>query len=151
MSRWSTRLRRAASLLLGVHLLQVILLAASAVCDLPGAASAHTAHAAQVTAAAVGSDDQHRAHHAQPEHDHAGRGEPGAELSADQSSQHPSHHTPAQNAACPMAMACTVTAVVAPVPTFVTTEVQVPTLRVPHTASAPLSLRLAPEPPPPRA
>lgn len=139
MSRWSIRLRRAASLLLGVHLLQVILLAASAVCD--PVATAVSMDAAQSVAVA-------------PAHAHHGHGlvATGVAPAADEGLQQtaPAHHK-SQNSSCPMAMACTVTAVMAPVPSIASSVVQVPTLPVVHTASAPLSMRGAPEPPPPRA
>lgn len=143
MPRWSTRLRRASALLMGVHLLQVILLAVSAVCEprmvLPGHASA----AGQTIEAHVASAHQLVGHHAAVPHAATGAdtAAPGA----------PAHHAPDSGAPCPMAMACTVSAVLAPSPTFVTTEVLVENPRLAHLATAPRSTRLAPEPPPPRA
>lgn len=166
MSRWSVRFRRAAPLFLGLHLLQVILLAASAVCDLQavdrdtrvGGAIA-TSRSAPVPSS--GSSEAHAGHA------HAGHTAHPAvataavtdvELGTNQEtspkaphgSTHPSHHG-SGGADCPMAMACTVTAVVAPVPTIATTEVQIIAQRVSHRMSTPRSMPLAPDTPPPRA
>lgn len=157
MPRWSTRLRRAASILLGVHLLQVVLLAASAVCDpVTGGASHDSLTMAPPVIASVHapSSAPHTAHEAPVAANHHGHHHVPAS-SAD--AAHPSspdtapapHHAPS-GAPCPMAMACTVTAIVAPVPTIATREVFVATERVTERTTAPRSTRVAPEPPPPR-
>lgn len=132
MNRWATRFRRAAVVLVGVHLLQVILLAASAVCDLSIAAP--TDHAAH-TAAAMPA--HHGAHH-------SGHGVPMSE-----SSQDAPHHT-SHTTSCPMAMACAATAIIVPVPMLASHEVQVGTERIVHDGLVLSSTRQAPEPPPPR-
>lgn len=132
MNRWATRFRRAAVVLVGVHLLQVILLAASAVCDLSIAAP--TDHAAH-TAAAI------PAHHGAQHSDH------GVPMS--ESSQDAPHHT-SHTTSCPMAMACAATAIIVPVPMLASHEVQVGTERIVHDGLVLRSKRQAPEPPPPR-
>jgi hypothetical protein len=143
MSRWSARLRRAASLLLGVQLLQAILLAASAVCA-PGDYGVAEAVAAVPMAPASHHHGEHAshlpAHTVPPEgvHDQAPADQPSA----------PTHHAPA--ASCPMAMTCTVAAVLADVPTFATRTVVVPAFALSHDMKAPASVRPAPETPPPR-
>lgn len=139
MPRWSTRLRRAASILLGVHLLQVVLLAASAVCDTAAGAVGHESLA--VTPSVIAS--AHGGHHHAPASDD----DAGLPLSTDTAPA--PHHAPA-GAPCPMAMACTVTAIVTPVPTIATREVLVAAERVTERTTAPRSTRVAPEPPPPR-
>jgi hypothetical protein len=150
MIRWSTRLRRAASLLLGVQLLQVILLAASAVCD--PAVLARVAPGVEVTspaAPAVAPQASGPVHH---HAEHALHGEQSLGTQNGSLPQEPSappHHDPA--ATCPMAMACTVTAVIAAVPTIDTATVIVPALALSYDPEAPASVRPAPETPPPRA
>lgn len=144
MSRWSTRFRRAASLLLGVHLLQAILLAASAVCDRSlrdGAAALEyqavhgAAHGAMPVATSA-----HHAHHSVTD------AKPADQAPADGSPHHSSHTT-----SCPMAMACAATAIVAPVPTLASADVSVSDARIGHDALALRSLHVGPETPPPRS
>lgn len=129
-------------MLLSVQLLQVILLAASAVCDpaagaVPGGASPL---AMPVASAPQHHHGEHVSHDVQRinDSDEKPAGAPSA----------PSHHAP--SAPCPMAMACTVTAVVAEVPTIATGTVIVPALVLSHEADAPASVHPAPETPPPR-
>jgi hypothetical protein len=129
MNCWATRFRRAAVVLVGVHLLQVILLAASAVCDLSIAAP--TDHAAHTAAAMP-------AHHS------------GHDVPMSESSQDAPHHT-SHTTSCPMAMACAATAIIVPVPMLASHEVQVGTERIVHDGLVLSSTRQAPEPPPPRA
>ena len=131
MSRRSTRFRRAAAVLVGVHLLQVILLAASAVCDLSLGGAGN--HSASVAVAAPLHHGEHAAHHA-----------PTSESSPD-TPHHTSHTT-----SCPMAMACAATAIVVPVPMLASNEVRVRTERIGHDARVLRSTHQAPEPPPPR-
>lgn len=147
MLRWSSRLRRAAAFLLGVHLLQVVLLAASAVCERGMTSGTVEAITGQVAAA-------------MPAHDHAAHGHGhGAHPSgvttavpaATPESAPAHHHAPESDGECPMAMACTVTAVAAELPTLETPVVLVTADVVPHVAQVPASLHHAPEPPPPRA
>ena len=59
----------------------------------------------------------------------------------------PSEHTPA---ACPMAMACTVVGVVSPAVVVSIVDVAIDVHRPVHVADWPVSLDIAPEPPPPR-
>jgi len=136
MNRWATRFRRAAVVLVGVQLLQVILLAASAVCDVSIAAP--TDHAAQTVTAMPASHGEHHSGH------HGGHHAPMTESSPD-TPHHTSHTT-----SCPMAMACAATAIVVPVPVLASREVQVSTERIVHDGLVLSSMRLAPEPPPPR-
>lgn len=160
MLRWSTRFRRAASLLLGVHFLQVLLLAASAVCDPRAGTGAHDVQpvVATLSAASTASADiAHQVHTAGPQHQHEAaalvaisNATPVADGAPHRAPNGAPHHAP-QGAPCPMAMACTVTAIVSPVPTIATREVLVATVRVGDTATLPRSTRVAPEPPPPRA
>jgi len=134
MIRWSSRFRRAAAVLVGLHLLQVVLLAASAVCDLSiGDAQDHTAAVAVATAA-----PSHHGEHGVEQHAPAGESSP-------DTPHHTSHTT-----SCPMAMACAVTAVVVPVPTLESREVRVSAARIGHDAHMLRSMHHAPEPPPPR-
>jgi hypothetical protein len=141
MPRWSSRVRRAASLVLGVHLLQVLLLAASAVCERGATANAMPATTRLAAGALVG-------HHARS-HQHGGHGT--AVTTPAPESLPPQHHAPTSDGACPMAMACTVTAMAAELPTIESRVVRVAAELVPHVAEAPASLHHAPEPPPPRA
>jgi len=136
MNRWATRFRRAAILLVGVHLLQVILLAASAECDVSIAAP--TDHAAQTVATMPASHGEHHSEH------HGGHHAPMSESSPD-TPHHTSHTT-----SCPMAMACAATAIIVPMPVLASREVQVSTERIVHDGLVLSSMRLAPEPPPPR-
>ena len=136
MDRWATRFRRAASVLVGVYLLQVILLAASAVCDVSIAAP--TDHAAHLVAAMPASHGEHHSEH------HGGHHAPMSESSPD-TPHHTSHTT-----SCPMAMACAATAIIVPVPVLASRQVQVSTERIVHDGLVLSSMRLAPEPPPPR-
>ena len=136
MDRWATRFRRAASVLVGVYLLQVILLAASAVCDVSIAAP--TDHVAHTVAAMPASHGEHHSEH------HGGHHAPMSESSPD-TPHHTSHTT-----SCPMAMACAATAIVVPVPVLASRQVQVSTERIVHDGLVLSSMRLAPEPPPPR-
>jgi hypothetical protein len=140
MNRWATRFRRAAIVLVGVHLLQVILLAASAVCDVSIAAP--TDHAAHTVAAVPASHGEHHSEH-HSEH-HGGHHAPMSESSPD-TPHHSSHTT-----SCPMAMACAATAIIVTVPVLASREVQVSTERIVHDGLVLSSMRLAPEPPPPR-
>lgn len=135
MSRWSTRFRRAASLLLGVHLLQVILLAASAVCDLPAMSTARETQVAEVTGA-LDAHASHALHHVAPP--------------VGDTPQEAPHHT-THTTSCPMAMACVATAIVAPVPVLASHELRIGTDRIVHETRVLRSMREAPEPPPPRA
>jgi len=141
MPRWSSRVRRATSLVLGVHLLQVLLLAASAVCERGATANALPATTQMAAGGPVG-------HHA-TSHQHNGHGT-AVTTSAPESPPAP-HHAPTSDGACPMAMACTVTAMAATLPTIESPVVRVAAEIVPHVAEAPASLHHAPEPPPPRA
>jgi predicted component of type VI protein secretion system len=153
MIRWSARLRRAASLLLGVQLLQVILLAASAVCDPAVLTSGSPLAGIDSPAAAVSAAVPERAsalvhHHAEHAvHSQAAPAASDEPFPAEPSA--PAHHDPAAD--CPMAMACTVTAVIADVPTIATRTVIVPALALSQDPEAPASVRPAPETPPPRA
>jgi len=126
------RVRRhiAAIALFGVQLLQGILPAAGAVCERQTAATptAGLVSAAQPPAA-TGSH-----HH----HDAGGTNE-------SDPAEHP--HSPV---ACPMAMACTVVGVVSSAVEVSSVDVAIDVHRPVHAADWPVSLDIAPEPPPPR-
>jgi uncharacterized protein involved in copper resistance len=162
MSRWLSRLRRSAAVLLGVHLLQATLVVASSVCE-PAAAAAVTAFATDAVtphdlAAGVAAHHEmahhEMAHHEMAHHEmahhasHVAASSPADERGP--ASSVPSHdHGPA-GATCPMAMTCTVVAVASTAPVITTRVVAVPDAPAGHAGLAPRSLRLAPEPPPPR-
>lgn len=130
MRHWSARFRRA-TLLLSVHLLQVILLAASAVCDVAPSAAPTTA---SIVADATRAQGDGHAHH----------GDTRAP-STPATPHHESHTT-----ACPMAMACASSAFMAPLPVVVSREVAVESARIGNDSVELRSMHLAPEPPPPR-
>ena len=136
MSRWTTRFRRAAAVLVGVHLLQVILLAASAVCD----RSVGDAGNPPATVAATATH-----HHDGHGSAHGGAHDMPSGESAPETPPHTSHTT-----SCPMAMACAATAIVVPVPMLASGEVRVRTEAIRHDAHVLRSAHHAPEPPPPR-
>jgi hypothetical protein len=119
----------AAIALFGVQLLQGVLPAAGAVCERQTVATpAPSLVSAAQPPAATG------AHH----HHEAGASGPAP-------SEHP--HTPA---ACPMAMACTVVGIVSPSVVVSIVDVAIDVHRPVHAADWPVSLDVAPEPPPPR-
>ena len=120
----------AAIALFGVQLLQGVLPAAGAVCEREAAAPPTPAlvRAAQPPAA-TGS---HHHHDAAPPHESA-----------------PAEH-PQAPTACSMAMACTVVGVLSPAVVVSIVDVAIDVHRPVHAADWPVSLDLAPEPPPPR-
>ena len=120
----------AAIALFGVQLRQGVLPAAGAVCEREAAAPPTPAlvRAAQPPAA-TGS---HHHHDAAPPHESA-----------------PAEH-PQAPTACPMAMACTVVGVLSPAVVVSIVDVAIDVHRPVHAADWPVSLDLAPEPPPPR-
>lgn len=120
----------AAIALFGVLLLQGVLPAAGAVCERQAAAAPTPAlvSAAQPPAA-TGS---HHHHDAAAPHESA-----------------PTEH-PQAPTACPMAMACTVVGVVSSAVVVSTIDVAIDVHRPIHAADWPVSLDIAPEPPPPR-
>lgn len=148
MSRWLSRLRRSAAVLLGVHLLQVTLVVASSVCE-PAALATVTAFTTD--AAATPHTAAHEmAHHDMAHHaSHVAAASPANEPRSTDGSGPLHEHGPA-GATCPMAMTCTVVAVASTAPVITTLVVSVPDAPVGHAGLAPRSLRLAPEPPPPR-
>jgi hypothetical protein len=119
----------AAIALFGVQLLQGVLPAAGAVCERQTAAIPTPALVSDVQPTAVTGSHHH--------HD--------ATAPAPAPSEHP--HSPA---ACPMAMACTVVGVVSSAVVVSTIDVAIDVHRPVHAADWPVSLDLAPEPPPPR-
>lgn len=125
MNRWSACLRRAATLLFSVHLLQLVLLTASAACEL-GAAAPH-------------GPSQHGV--AQHSPAHAGHHSP----------QHSQQPDQSPDSGCPMAMACSATAIVVEIQTITTHVVVTPTRVLSLDVDTPTSVRPAPETPPPRA
>ncbi|WP_309670653.1 hypothetical protein [Gemmatimonas sp.] len=142
------RRRIAALALFGVQLLQGVLPAAGAACertailDAPARvatiADLHQHHAAQHAA------------HAAAVNEASAPGTAGNEHTA-----HPAPRpVPAQHshapAACPMAMACTVVGVMSAAVAATTVDVAVDVHRPLHVADWPVSLDIAPEPPPPR-
>ncbi len=127
------RRRIAALALFGVQLLQGVLPAAGAVCEIPpvGAPTSATAIADAVTA--------HHHHGAVPA--------PASGRSADTPTPAPHQTDPA---ACPMAMACTVAGVMSVAVAVSTIDVDIAVHRSMHVADWPISLDVAPETPPPR-
>ena len=118
----------AAIALFGVQLLQGVLPAAGAVCERQAAPTPALVGAEQPPAA-TGS---HHHHDAAPPHESA-----------------PAEH-PQAPTACPMAMACTVVGVLSPAVVVSIVDVAIDVHRPVHAADWPVSLDLAPEPPPPR-
>ncbi len=139
MSCWSNRVRRAAAVLVGLQLMQVVLLTASAVCDLSIGDVPHHAPASDVAAAAVVAASAPMAHG-----DHGAAHAPEGEPSPDAP-----HHT-THTTSCPMAMACAATAVVVAVPVLASGEMRVGAARIGHDVPMLYSMHHAPEPPPPR-
>ena len=123
----------AAIALFGVQLLQGVLPAAGASCERPITRATMTvlAGAAQGPTTATTAPAHH--HHAVPD----------APVSAP--AEHP--HAPV---ACPMAMACTVVGVLSSAVEVSTVDVAIDVHRPVHAADWPVSLDIAPEPPPPR-
>jgi len=120
----------AAIALFGVQLLQGVLPAAGAVCERQAAAAPTPALvSAEQPPAATGS---HHHHEAAAPHESA-----------------PAEH-PQAPTACPMSMACTVVGVVSSAIVVSTIDVAIDVHRPIHVADWPMSLDLAPEPPPPR-
>lgn len=120
----------AAIALFGVQLLQGVLPAAGAACERQTAATPTPALVSDVQPAAVTGSHHH--------HDAAG-------IDESAPAEHP--HTPAD---CPMAMACTVVGVVSSTVVVSTVDVAIDVHRPVHAAVSPVSLDIAPEPPPPR-
>ena len=119
----------AAIALFSVQLLQGVLPAAGAMCEWQTAAIPTPALASDVQPTAAAGSHHH--------HD--------AEAPAPAPSEHP--HSPA---ACPMAMACTVIGVMSPAVVVAIVDVAIDVHRPVYAADWPVSLDLAPEPPPPR-
>lgn len=146
MSRWTSRVRRAAVALLGIHLLQVILLAAGAACE-PLAAQGTAHHLLPVASVSAPGASEVADHGA---HQHGAHADPAAV--APEHSEGPSErgHGP-QHATCPMAMSCAATAVMTRVPSLPVHEVTLASRVLSYETGAPDAARPAPEPPPPRA
>lgn len=134
------RFRRSLAMLLGAHVLVTAVITALAACNPtadPGNALA-PASVQQVDAHAVHHDTHRASHHASHHASH----------------QHPAttpHHHGATPVACPMAMACAVSAIVTGVPMLPTHATQMASTLAFENDHLPRSTRLAPEPPPPRA
>ncbi len=120
----------AAIALFGVQLLQGVFPAAGAVCERQMAAIPAPALVSDMPTTAVTGSHHH--------HDVGGPQESAP-------SEHP--HSPA---ACPMAMACTVVGVVSSAVVVSSIDVAIDVHRPMHVAGSPVSLDIAPEPPPPR-
>ncbi len=138
------RRRIAAMALFGVQLLQGVFPAVGSVCERPIFAA--TSPVAEVaTDAATGGTTVHHHHDAPADltPPSASRGLTGAPMTA------PEHH-PHTPVACPMAMACTVVGVMSLAVAVSTVDVAVDVHRPVHVADWPVSLDIAPEPPPPR-
>jgi hypothetical protein len=123
----------AAIALFGVQLLQGVLPAAGASCERPIASAAMPMLAGTAHGPAATTTAPTHHHHAAPD----------APVSAP--AEHP--HAPA---ACPMAMACTVVGVLNSAVEVSTVDVAVDVHRPTQAADWPVSLDIAPEPPPPR-
>lgn len=120
----------AAIALFGVQLLQGLLPAAGAACERQLAATPAAALVSDAPpSSATGSHHHHEA------------------AGTDESAPAEHSHTPA---ACPMAMACTVIGVVSPAIVVSIVDVAIDVHRPMHVANWPVSLDIAPEPPPPR-
>jgi hypothetical protein len=122
----------AAIALFGVQLLQGVLPAAGASCERPITQAAMPVAGTAYGPAETTSAPAHH-HHAVPD----------APVSAP--AEHP--HGPV---ACPMAMACTVVGVLSSAVEVSTVDVAIDVHRPVHAADWPVSLDIAPEPPPPR-
>lgn len=143
MTRWMARLRRSAAALLGIHLLQATVLVASPACE--PAATATIVSAAHSDAAPLTAHLEHHEHHVGS---HVAPPDSGTLPSEDGSVPAPTRHP--SGVACPMAMTCTVAAVVTTSPVLATRLVDVSTVPSAAALLVPPSLRFAPEPPPPR-
>ncbi len=136
------RRRIAAIALFGVQLLQGVLPAAGAACERTAVADAP----ARIATTA----DPHQ-HHAAEVNELS----PSAPMANAHASHQAPQPVPVQHshapAACPMAMACTVVGVMSAAVAVSTVDVAVDVHRPRHVADWPVSLDIAPEPPPPRA
>ncbi len=134
------RRRIAAIALFGVQLLQGVFPAVGAVCELQ--TSTVTAPA---TVSTTASASAHHDHGASADHTPS----PSADVSTGAPVSAPVHH-PHAPVACPMAMACTVVGVMGSAVAVSTVDVAIDVHRPVHVADWPVSLDIAPEPPPPR-
>jgi hypothetical protein len=143
MLRLLRSLRRSGALLFGALLVHTTWLASTGVCDTMAAGIASVA--GQYDGAKTSAP--HHAHQHQHVPGSSGGSSARADLLADATTGAP-HEVP--TVACPMAMACAVSAIVASVPTIASQTVVAPASPSHAAQSMPLSARRAPEPPPPR-
>jgi len=151
MTRWMSRFRRSAMVLLGVHLLQATAMLAGPVCEPTGAVA--TMPSAPASERGSAADPPGHRHHAMAHHAGHGAGDAIAASVAlpDVPERSPAHPHGPSNVVCPMAMTCTVVAVASTTPTITTRVVAVPDAPAIDAGFTPRSIRRAPEPPPPRA
>ncbi|WP_337169880.1 hypothetical protein [Gemmatimonas aurantiaca] len=128
------RFRRSLAMLLGAHVLVTAVITALAACN----PTADRGSAVQGADAQAVHHEAHRAVHHSASH------------SPHQSPAKTHHHGTAP-LACPMAMACAVSAIVTGVPMLPTHATQMASTLAFENDHLPRSTRLAPEPPPPRA
>ncbi len=128
--------RIAALALFGVQLLQGVLPAAGANCDLANAAEAALSSPPAAMIAV---------HH----HGASAVSHPAPDVTTNRPAPTPDQR-PHAPAACPMAMACAVVGIVSSAVIISTLDVAVDVYRPRHVADWPVSLDIAPEPPPPR-
>jgi hypothetical protein len=143
--RLLARLRAAAPLLLGAHLLQLVLLGAGRLCPADGDIGSR---AVRRVVEATHDATAHASHHAV----HGDVAAPAAHHPAPGSApshQHGSHGSP--DATCTMLMACTTSAVAASAPSFTTQVTIVSNGPSGQVASLPAFITHAPDTPPPRA
>lgn len=136
------RRRIAAIALFGVQLLQGVLPAAGAACERIAVADA------PARIATTADPHQHHAAAVSEASSPAPIGNAHANHQAPQPVPGQHSHAPA---ACPMAMACTVVGVMSAAVAVTTVDVAVDVHRPLHVSDWPVSLDVAPEPPPPRA
>ena len=144
MRSWSARFRRAAAVLLGLHLTQATALAAVAPCAVRFGAAASPPTAGSGIVAEVATDVAHdhtAMHHTSPS-------------PSDDASSTPSnnHSVPGAPGSCSMAMACAVTASPSALVLLPTPRDRILTERVPQLVATRLpAITHPPEPPPPKS
>ncbi|HEY0930443.1 MAG TPA: hypothetical protein VGE27_11040 [Gemmatimonas sp.] len=146
------RFRRFLGMALGVHVLVTALITALAACNpvLDATSSAQSPRLTAQSSPTKAHSDSHGTSHtaASPTSDYGSHASHDVPSSNDGTT---SHHHGSTTVACPMSMACAVSAMASEVPSLDTRATLVASALVLENDSLPRSSRLAPEPPPPRA